>query len=122
MVRYYSAQVDKLTIPRLIRKQYSELLKKYYWKPVLVRGKEESISVNDAISTNNGEVAVDWALAGCGILLRSEWDIGNHLAAGKLQRVLPEYSQPAGIYAVYPAELRDTHKIKTIVDFFRERI
>lgn len=86
------------------------------------RGKEESISVNDAISTNNGEVAVDWALAGCGILLRSAWDIGKHVASGKLQRVLPEYSQPASIYAVYPAELRDTIKIKTIVDFFRDRI
>jgi LysR family transcriptional activator of dmlA len=85
-------------------------------------GKQESISVNDAISTNNGEIAVDWALAGCGILLRSAWDINQHVTSGKLQRVLPEYSQPASIYAVYPAELRDTHKIKTIVDFFRERI
>ena len=87
-----------------------------------IRGKQESISVNDAISTNNGEVAVDWALAGCGILLRSAWDINQHVTSGKLQRVLPEYNQPASIYAVYPAELRDTQKIKTIVDFFRERI
>lgn len=86
------------------------------------RGKEESISVNDAISTNNGEVAVDWALAGCGILLRSAWDINTHVSSGKLQRVLPEYCQPASIYAVYPAELRDTNKIKTIVDFIRARI
>jgi LysR family transcriptional activator of dmlA len=87
-----------------------------------VRGKQESISVSDTISTNNGEVAVDWALAGCGILLRSAWDIGEHVESGKLQRLLPEYCQPAGIYAVYPAELRDTYKINTIVDFFRERI
>lgn len=87
-----------------------------------VRGNKESLSVNDAISTNNGEVAVDWALAGCGILLRSVWDIGELVELGKLQRVLPECSQAAGIYAVYPAELRDTHKMKAIVDFFRERI
>lgn len=87
-----------------------------------IRGKKESISVSDSISTNNGEVAVNWCLAGCGILLRSAWDIREHVESGKLQRVLLEYSQPAGIYAVYPAELRDSYKLKTIVDFFRERI
>jgi len=86
------------------------------------RGKKESISINDSISTNNGEVAVDWAVAGCGILLRSAWDVVDHLALGKLQRVLPEYSQSAGIFAVYPAELRDTIKMKNIIEFFRERI
>lgn len=84
--------------------------------------KEESVNVNDALSTNNGEVAVDWALRGRGILLRSIWDVHEHLSSGRLVRVLPDYSQPANVWAVYPPELRDTRKISTVVAFFKKRL
>jgi LysR family transcriptional regulator, transcriptional activator for dmlA len=86
------------------------------------KGKEETVNVNDALSTSNGEVAVDWALAGLGILLRSVWDIYEDLSSGRLVQILPEYSQPANIWAVYPPELRDTRKITTVVAFFRESL
>lgn len=86
------------------------------------RGKDETINVNDTLSTNNGEVAVDWALAGHGILLRSFWDVHEHVSSGRLKHVLPAYSQAANIWAVYPPELRDTRKIATVVSFFRERL
>jgi LysR family transcriptional regulator, transcriptional activator for dmlA len=85
-------------------------------------GREETVNVNDALSTNNGEIAVDWALRGRGILLRSIWDVHEHLAAGRLIRLLPEYSQPANVWAVYPPELRDTRKINTVVAFFKKRL
>ena len=44
------------------------------------------------------------AIAGAGIALRSLWDVGDDLAAGRLVRVLPqlEGSQDVGIYAVRP--------------------
>lgn len=85
-------------------------------------GEEETANVNDALSTNNGEVAVEWALRGRGILLRSIWDVHEHLATGRLVQVLPAYSQPANVWAVYPPELRDTRKISTVVAFFKERL
>jgi LysR family transcriptional activator of dmlA len=83
---------------------------------------EETVNVNDALSTNNGEVAVDWALKGRGILLRSIWDVYEYMDAGRLIRLLPEYSQPANVWAVYPPELRDTRKINTVVAFFKKRL
>lgn len=91
------------------------------WK-LLKEGKEESVNVNDALSTNNGEVAVDWALRARGILLRSIWDVHEHLSSGRLVQVLPDYSQPANVWAVYPPELRDTRKISTVVAFFKKRL
>lgn len=91
------------------------------WK-LLNDGEEESVNVNDALSTNNGEVAVDWALRGRGILLRSIWDVHEHLSSGRLVQVLPDYSQPANVWAVYPPELRDTRKISTVVAFFKKRL
>lgn len=91
------------------------------WK-LLKDGCEESVNVNDALSTNNGEVAVDWALRGRGILLRSIWDVHEHLSSGRLVQVLPGYSQPANVWAVYPPELRDTRKISTVVAFFKKRL
>lgn len=85
-------------------------------------GKEETVNVNDALSTNNGEVAVEWALRGRGILLRSIWDVYEHLAAGRLVRLLPGHEQAANVWAVYPPELRDTRKISTVVAFFKKRL
>jgi LysR family transcriptional activator of dmlA len=86
------------------------------------KGKEETVNVNDRLSTNNGEVAVEWALAGHGLLLRSLWDVHQHLSAGRLIQILPEYQQTANIWAVYPPELRDTVKIATVVRFFRAEL
>lgn len=66
------------------------------------------------ISTNSSEVVRELALGGCGIALRSLWDVASALESGRLARVLPKYrgSQDVGIYAVHaptpslPARLR----------------
>jgi len=56
------------------------------------------------VRTNSSEVARELVLSGVGIALRSLWDVGEHLARGDLQRVLPalEGSADVGIYAVHP--------------------
>ena len=55
------------------------------------------------IQTNSSEVVSELALAGCGIALRSLWDVSNSLLKGSLKRVLPSYlgSREAGIFAAY---------------------
>lgn len=67
-------------------------------------GKQElTVKVHGPLSSNDGEVAVQWALEGKGVLLRSEWDIVDELARGALQRVLPDWAgAPADIFAVCP--------------------
>lgn len=61
------------------------------------------VKVRGPLSTNHGEVAVDWALAGHGIVLRSEWDVAAYLRSGRLSRILaPWVGDMADIHAIYP--------------------
>jgi DNA-binding transcriptional LysR family regulator len=38
------------------------------------------------LSSNSGEIVLQWALQGKGIMLRSEWDVQPFLASGELVR------------------------------------
>ncbi|WP_309600176.1 LysR substrate-binding domain-containing protein, partial [Klebsiella pneumoniae] len=56
------------------------------------RGNEEyPIRIHPKLASNEGRVVTDWALAGRGIIVRSEWDVMPHLNRGKLVRVLQEF-------------------------------
>jgi DNA-binding transcriptional LysR family regulator len=55
---------------------------------------EAAVRVAPLLWSNDGEVVKEWALMGKGIMLRSEWDVADHLRAGRLVRVLPHW-QPA---------------------------
>lgn len=62
-----------------------------------------SLQGQSHVQTNSSEVVRELALGGCGIALRSLWDVGEELKSGALKRVLPQYqgSQNVGIYAVH---------------------
>jgi len=45
--------------------------------------------------SNDGSVVRDWALAGQGVTMRSEWNVAADLAAGRLKRVLASWELPA---------------------------
>lgn len=76
-----------------------------------------TVKVTGPLSTNHGEVAVRWALDGRGIVLRSLWDVGPLLQAGKLVPVLPEYRQDASVWAVMPQRHTGSAKVRACVDF-----
>lgn len=88
----------------------------------LSRGKQsESIKVRGSLSTNEGEVALNWALEGHGILMRAEWDLAKYLRSGRLEEVLAEYeTPPADIYAVYLERLNLSAKVSFFVDHLRD--
>lgn len=81
----------------------------------------QSVKVTGPLSVNNGETAHRWALDGHGIVLRSEWDVAASLRAGQLARVLPDYSQEAHVWAVYPLRLSNSAKVRTVVEFLERR-
>ena len=79
---------------------------------------EQNVRIRGNLTTNDGGVAVNWALAGNGILLRAEWDVIEYIESGKLVRVLPAFDAPdADIYAVYPQQHRSTARVKAFVDY-----
>lgn len=91
------------------------------WRLTSGRGRHattESVKTRGSLTTNDGEIAVNWALDGHGILMRAEWDIGRHLRSGRLVQVLPQYATPdADIYAVYPQRHQLAARVRAFVDF-----
>jgi len=79
--------------------------------------KTETVKVRGSLSTNDGEIAVNWALAGHGLLMRAEWDITKYLHSGRLRQVLENWqTPPADVYAVYPQRLQTAARVKAFVD------
>ena len=78
----------------------------------------ESVKVRGKLSTNDGEIAVNWALAGHGIVMRAEWDIARYLRSGRLRQVLENYRTPsADIHAVYPQRHQVSARVRAFVDY-----
>ena len=78
----------------------------------------EAIKVTGSMVTNDGDIAVAWALDGHGILMRAQWDIDKYLQSGRLCRVLTNYATPpADIYAVYPQRHQKARRVTAFVDY-----
>ncbi len=88
----------------------------------LSRGKQtETVKVHGKLSTNDGEVALNWALEGHGILMRAEWDVAKYLRSGRLVQVLADYDTPAAdVYAVYLERLNLSAKVAYFVEHLRD--
>ena len=78
----------------------------------------ETVKVRGNLSSNDGEIAVNWALAGHGIVMRAEWDVARYLRSGRLKQVLETWkTPPADIHAVYPQRHQVSARVRTFVDF-----
>ena len=87
----------------------------------------DTVKVRGNLNTNDGEIAVNWALDGHGILMRAEWDIARYLRSGRLVQVLPDHgTPPADICAVYPQRHQTAARVRVCVDFlaqaFKDRL
>ena len=96
------------------------------WRLTIGRGKAattDAVKTRGNLSTNDGEIAVHWALDGHGILMRAEWDIAHHLASGRLVQVLPQCETPdADVYAVYPQRHQLAARVRAFVDHVAEAL
>jgi len=94
------------------------------WRLTSGRGRTAStqaVKTRGNLATNDGEIAVRWALDGHGILMRAEWDVAAHLASGRLVQVLPQFHTPdADIYAVYPQRHQSAARVRAFVDFLSQ--
>ncbi len=91
------------------------------WRLSSGRGRHastEAIKTRGNLTTNDGEIAVNWALEGHGILMRAEWDIRRYLASGRLVQVLAPYRTPeADLHAVFPQRHQRAARVRLFVDF-----
>jgi DNA-binding transcriptional LysR family regulator len=85
-------------------------------------GRTQNVKVRGALGCNDGEVALNWALEGHGILLRAEWDIARYVRSGRLRLVLEDQTPTrADVYAIYPQQLHLSARVRSLIDFLVER-
>lgn len=86
------------------------------------RGKRvETVKVDGALSSNDGSTVLQWALDGRGIVVRSQWEISDHIEREELVPLLAEWALPnADIHAIYLERNRLSAKLRTFVDFLGE--
>ncbi len=82
----------------------------------------EVVKVQGALSSNDGDVVLGWALDGHGILIRSQWDLDKYLKSGRLQQVLPQCRLPdADLYLYYPSKSHQSARVRAFIDFLAEQ-
>jgi LysR family transcriptional activator of dmlA len=84
-------------------------------------GRAEVVKVTGALSSNDGDIVLGWALDGQGILVRSEWDLAKYLESGRLRVVLPEFTLPsADLFVYYPQRRNQAARARAFIDFLVE--
>jgi DNA-binding transcriptional LysR family regulator len=86
------------------------------------RGKRvETVKVDGPLASNDGSAVLHWALEGRGVVVRSQWEIGEYLERGALVPRLVDWALPsADIHAIYLERNQLSVKLRTFVDFLGE--
>ena len=88
----------------------------------LQKGKTvELVKVRGAVSSNDGDIVMNWALDGHGIVQRSEWDVAKYLESGRLKEIMKDYRLPdADLYLYYLSRSNLPAKVRAFIDFLAE--
>ncbi|WP_201588623.1 LysR family transcriptional regulator [Psychrobacter sp. Pi2-51] len=83
--------------------------------------KAKQLKESSVFRSNNGDVLVEAAIEGAGLVLQPTFIASKALNAGKLVIVLPEYEPtPIGLYAIYAHRKLLPHKIRCFIDFMAD--
>jgi DNA-binding transcriptional LysR family regulator len=94
-----------------------------HWRLTKADGVVAEVQVTSRLRSDNGEVAHDWALAGCGLIMKSWVDVAPDLRAGRLVRVLPEWSSdPAPVCALFPSSRQLPTRVRLFLDAISARL
>jgi DNA-binding transcriptional LysR family regulator len=65
------------------------------WRFAHASREAETVRIRPTMCSNDGAVVREWAVAGQGVAMRSEWNVAADLATGRLKRVLSGWELPA---------------------------
>lgn len=87
-------------------------------------GKNEVVRITPTLASNEGRVIKDWATAGLGIIMRSEWDVQPQLNNGSLVKLLPDHTLPsANIVALLSSpEKERSARISGFLSLLKQRL
>lgn len=90
------------------------------WRLTDGRGREHALRVAPVAHADTASALMAFAEAGCGVAALPDWLVGEPLARGTLQRVLPSYALPRQeVHAVYPDTRHVSAKVRRFIDFLR---
>ncbi|CAM2890143.1 LysR family transcriptional regulator [Vibrio diazotrophicus] len=94
------------------------------WQFTDEKGQPDIIRITPTLASNEGRVIKDWAIAGLGIIMRSEWDVQPQINSGDLIRLLPTYSLPnADIVALLSSPSKErSARISGFISLLKDRI
>jgi len=86
-------------------------------------GRAVSVRIDPALSSNDSEAIVHWALQGLGLIVRSEWQIAAHVVSGRLVRVLPRHRlAPAPVVALTSPRTTMPARISAFLGVLKARL
>jgi DNA-binding transcriptional LysR family regulator len=86
-------------------------------------GKSASVRPSGPLRVNNGDAMMPALIAGTGLGVLPEFILRDALTAGRLEKVLPDWSLPAGaVYWVTPAAGPRPKRVEVLADFLVEKL
>jgi DNA-binding transcriptional LysR family regulator len=83
-------------------------------------GKVRAYRVKGNLTSTDGSVLLDWALAGCGLAWRSLWEVRQALEAGQLVSVLDDCAAPPnGIFAILAERRHQPRRLRVFVEMLK---
>ena len=93
------------------------------WRFMDEAGAVTQVRIEPRLASNDGEVVQEWAVAGHGIIVRSEWSVEADLRAGRLVRLLDDYSLPsADIVALVGARRGRSARTTRFMEYLRHAL
>lgn len=91
------------------------------WRFHKKRG-DVAVRVPVVLSSNDGDVVKQWALRDKGLIMRSEWDVADDIVAGRLVRVLGDWSLPhADVVAITASRAHVPARVKLFLALLQAR-
>ncbi|PBQ18030.1 LysR family transcriptional regulator [Pseudomonas congelans] len=79
---------------------------------------KKTLRIEPALLSNDGSVARRWAEQGLGIVLRSQWDVSDAIASGRLVRVLADWQLvSAPINLLVPVRKHRSARVQALTEF-----
>ncbi|MGR5132339.1 LysR family transcriptional regulator [Vibrio alfacsensis] len=87
------------------------------------QGREHAVAVNGNFQSDNGDVLLEIALIGMGIVILPIWMAGSHIKEGRLKQIMHDYvGQNLPFNAVYLQSRYTPLKVRCLVDFLKEKL